>query len=401
MPAAPRIQAPRKRPAMITPDEIRMKLAHLRDVLAAEKKTGILLAAEGAMRWLTGMRHQIIDITPDGDSPVQALLLCSGSGTEITFLTTRIEMPRIKDQLPRVFKGIRGVRIRFAEACPKTPASVLVPGAAGYADTLGAIVRPLLGDARANPSRKLVWLAGMTTGLLVEVAHAIEPGMDGAQVRGLLFKRFADEAVESNLFLVALKGQESHFHPLYDERYRVTKNAWIKLVAGARYAEQIVSATVMVKIGGTIPAKLQAAYAALQDGVVAYADLYRNGVAERDIYPEVGKRFRAIEKRYGLKGWAKSAYAHHMGGPTSPLGNRDYILEKDGTRTMFPGMQFAINPVEVLGETKVELQGVVTEDGAPEMLDYSIFTPDSLLTFREVEAEGGTVCKVPNLILRD
>lgn len=401
MPATARIQAPRKRPALITPDEMQMKLTHLRDVLGAKKKTGILLAAEGAMRWLTGMRHQIIDITPDAESPVQALVLSSGRGTEITFLTTRIEMPRVKDQLPGVFQGVPGVRIRFAESCPKVAASVLVPGAAGYAETLGAVVRPLLGEARGNPCRKLVWLGGMTTALLAEVAHTIEPGMNGAQVRGLLFKRFADEAVESNLFLVALKGQESHFHPLYDEKYKVTKNAWIKLVAGARYAEQIVSATVMVKIGGTIPAGLQAAYAALQDGVVAYADLYRNGVAEKDIYPEVGKRFRTIEKRYGLKGWAKSAYAHHMGGPTSPLGNRDYILEKDGTRTMFPGMQFAINPVEVLGETKVELQGMVTDNGPPAMLDYSIYTPAPLLTFRDVEADGGTVCRVPNLILRD
>lgn len=401
MAAKPTIHAPRKRPPMTTPAEIRMKLDHLHRILKDGKKTGILLAGEGAVRWLTGMRHQIIDITPDADSPVQALVLCTGSGTEITFLTTRIEMPRIKDQLPPVFKGIRGVRIRFAESCPKVPASVLLPGGAGYADTLGAVVRPLLGGARDNPCRKLVWLAGMTTALLADVAHRIEPGMDGAQVRGVLFKRFADEAVESNLFLVALKGQEAHFHPLYDEQYRVTKNTWIKLVAGARYADQIVSATVMVNIGGRIPAKMQASYAALQDGVVAYADLYRNGVAEKDIYPEVGKRFRKIEKRYGLKGWAKSAYAHHMGGPTSPLGNRDYILEKDGTRTMFPGMQFAINPVEVLCGTKVELQGVVTEDGAPEMLDYSMYTPESLLTFREVEAEGGTVCKVPNLILRD
>lgn len=390
-----------RRPAPITKAELAEKLGHLRAVLEAHKKSGILLTAEGAMRWLTGIRHQIIDIAPDADSPVQALIVLRPSGYAITFVTTRIEMPRVKDQIPDVFKGMRGVAVSFAESLQAAQKGLCKPADKTYPEILGAIVRPLLGGTKGNSFKKLDWLASMTSALLAFTAHEIQPGMHGAQVRGLLFKNFADWAVESNLFLVCLKGQEGHFHPLYDERYTVKEKSWMKLVAGARYADQIVSETVMVNIGGRPTAKQAKAYATLQEGVVEYADCYRAGRTEDEIYADVVKRFRRLEKESGLKGFAKSATFHHMGGPTSPVGNRDYILEKGGTERMFAGMQFAINPVETIGLTKVETQGIVQAEGAPLMVDMSRFTPSNLMAYREVTASGGTVAKINELILRD
>lgn len=65
---------------------------------------------------------------------------------------------------------------------------------------------------------------------------------------------------------------------------------------------------------------------------------------------------------------------------------------------MFPLMQFAINPCDVLQYTKVELQGIVMPQGAPRMLDGSRFVPPELGLFSEVRVQGGTVARVANIV---
>src|SRR5271157_2874982 len=96
-------------PPMITREELEGKLGHLRTVVERRGFDSILLSCEGAIRWLTGTRHQIIDIAPDAESPVHALVRLRPGAVEVTFLTTRIEMPRVQDQLPEVFRGVPGV----------------------------------------------------------------------------------------------------------------------------------------------------------------------------------------------------------------------------------------------------------------------------------------------------
>ena len=383
---------------MIDIEELQAKLGHLRAVLERQGFTMILLSREGAIRWLTGTRHQVIDIAPDAESPVHALVRLRPGAVEVIFVATRTEMPRIRDQLPEIFRGVAGVTIDFRESLPPPSNDALLPGRAGYEEAIAEIVRPILGGREGNQMRKLEWLHAMTTGVLVETAFRLKVGMNGAEVRGMVFSGLASRDVECNLILVALAGQEKHFHPLYDFRYRAPRGCWVKLVTGARYAELIVSATVMAKIASSPSKEETSVYAALQQGTVEYADLYRNGMSESDIHTEVGERFARIEKETGLKGFQPSAYFHHMGGPTSPMGNRDYLLEAGGTRRMFPWMQFAINPCDVLKYTKVELQGIVMPEGAPLMLDGSRFVPKDLRLFSEIRAQGGTVASVLNVI---
>jgi hypothetical protein len=385
-------------PPMITSEELEVKLGHLRAVLERQGFTVILLSREGAIRWLTGTRHQIIDIAPDAESPVHALVRLRPGAVEVTFVTTRTEMPRIRDQLPEIFRGVAGVTIDFRESLPPPSNDALLPGRAGYEEAFAEIVRPLLGGREGNQMRKLEWLHAMTTGVLMETAFRLKVGMNGAEVRGMVFSGLASRDVECNLILVALAGQEKHFHPIYDSRYRAQRGCWVKLVTGARYAELIVSATVMAKIASSPSKEETRVHAALQRGTVEYADLYRNDMSESDIHTEVGERFARIERETGLKGFQASAYFHHMGGPTSPMGNRDYLLEAGGTRRMFPWMQFAINPCDVLKYTKVELQGIVMPEGAPLMLDGSRFVPKDLGLFSEIRAQGGTVASVANVI---
>jgi len=387
-------------PEMMSATELRVKLAHLREELARAKRQGILVVPEGAMRWLSGMRHQIADMTPDAASPVSALVMVRTSGFEITLVAKAFEQPRLKDRVPEVFADQEGVVIRFTEAIPALEPGVLSPADSQYLEVLGRIVRPLVGGFEGDQFRKLAWLAAGATAALAESAHRIEPGMDGIEVRADVLGSLADRKIETNLVLVALEGQERHLHPLYESRYRIGKDCWVKLVTGARYAECIVSATVMVKFGARPTAQVALAYRALQQATMEYADGWRAGAVEGDLWAGLGGRFKAVEDRLGVPGLAASAYVHHLGGPTSPLGNRDYLLAQGGTRTMFPWMQFAINPVETIANTKVEVQGVVTPGGAPFMLDCSTQVSKRLLSFTEVTAQGGTRGKVPDIIQR-
>ena len=387
-------------PAAIDGPELEAKLDRMRSELSTAMAGGILCTQEGALRWLTGVRNQIIDIAPSDASPVQALVLCRAGATEIVFVSSRIEMPRIRDQLPDVFAGLPGVSVSFATALPPLAADILVPGSPAWTEVTGRIVRPLVGGLAGNQYAKLSWLASAATAVLAQTAREIEPGMNGAEVRARTLGNLLSHDIDCNLLLVALRGQEAHLHPLWDARYRIEKDCWVKLVTAARLADMILSATVMVKFGAKASADQLASYHALQEGAVEYADCYRAGAAEAGIYTELGKRFEALEKKHRIPGFAASAYAHHTGGPTSPIGNRDFLVEKDGTRRMFPWMQFAVNPLETRFLTKVEIQGIVQPDGPPHMLDISRFTPAGLLDFRTVTSANGTKATIAEILQR-
>jgi hypothetical protein len=380
--------------------ELDAKLAHLGSVLDSVKARGILLTQEGALRWLTGVRHQIITIAPEAASPVSALVTRQGARTHIDFVTTPIEMPRIKDQLPQVYESVPDVTITMGTTMPSTDNGILLPSSPAWAEVTGRIVRPLVGGTTGNQFAKVSWLASAATAVLAQSASEIEPGMNGAEVHARALSNLLSQDIDCNLVLVALAGQEGHLHPLWESRYKVEKDCWVKLVCAARLADQIISATVMVKFGPRVSAEALASYHALQEGTMEYADCYRNGVTEAELYDELGRRFQALEKKHGIPGFAAAAYAHHLGGPTSPIGNRDYIIEKGGARRMFPWMQFAINPLEPKFCTKVEVQGVVQETGAPLMLDITRFTPRGLLSFRDVTASGGTRGALAEIIQR-
>jgi hypothetical protein len=387
-------------PAAMDRVELAAKLDRVRAELTGARAGGILFTQEGCMRWLTGVRHQITDLSPSEASPVQALVRVHGDTTEITFVSSPIEMPRIKDQLPEVYAGLGGTTIQFATVIPSTGADVLLPASPAWVDVTGRIVRPLVGGLTGNQYAKLSWLASAATAILVQTAREIEPGMNGAEVRARALGNLFSHDIDCNLVLVALKGQEGHLHPLWDARYTIEKDCWVKLVTAARLADMIISATVMVKFGSKVSADALASYHAIQEGALEYADCYRSGAVEGTIYTELGRRFDMLEKKHGIAGFAAAAYAHHPGGPTSPIGNRDYLIQKGGTRRMFPWMQFAINPLETRFLTKVEVQGIVQPEGPPHMLDISRVTPAGMVAVRTVSSAQGTKAIVAEIVQR-
>jgi hypothetical protein len=387
-------------PAAMTPEELALKLHHLRQVLDGVGRRGVLLVQEGALRWLTGMRHQVIDIAPAAPSPVSALVVPRRDAVHLSFAAASTELPRLRDRLPEVFAAAPDVQLDIGERLPSPPGGCLLPEDPGYDDSVGMVVRPLLGGLEGNPFRKLAWLHAETHAALAEAAHGIEPGMDGEEVQAFVRGRLSRRRIESNLVLVAVGGQEGHLHPLYDRTFRIEPDCMAKLVVGARFAELIVSASVMVGFGRSPDERQLLAYRALQQGAIEYADCYRAGAVEAELYEEIGRRFARIEKKLGLPGFADSAYAHHLGGPTSPLGNRDYLIEEGGLRTVFPWMQFAVNPVEVLFNAKVELQGLVLPEGPPLILDGSARVEAERLGFSRLTGSGGTSGLVADVIRR-
>ncbi len=387
------------RPPALPPGELAAKLAHLTVVLEQHRLRGILLTQEGALRWLTGLRHQVVDIAPNAASPVSALVLADAEGPSITVVSSRIEMERLADQLPPVFAPLPEIKTGYWTSMPPIPKGVLAPEDPGYTEVVEEIVCPLVSGLEGNQARKLEWLAQTSLEVMAQTAHELEPGMNGTAARGLLLRNLAARDVEANLVLVALQGQEHHYHPLCDARYRVPERGWVKLVAGTRYAELIYSATVMIHFGGPAPEGARLAYQALQEAAVEYADCYRAGALEAELYHEVGRRFRKVEERLGLTGFADSAYLHHLGGPCSPLANRDFLIQEGGRRRLAPWRQFAVNPIEGEHKTKVELQGIVRPDGPPLMLDASGI-PEELLEFSEIVSSGGTEARVARIIER-
>ena len=63
---------------MTNREELTGKMDHMRGVLERGGWDAILLNSEGAVRWLTGIRHQVIDIAADAESPVQVLFRLQG-----------------------------------------------------------------------------------------------------------------------------------------------------------------------------------------------------------------------------------------------------------------------------------------------------------------------------------
>ncbi|MGE4488847.1 MAG: M24 family metallopeptidase [Kiritimatiellales bacterium] len=386
-------------PPLTTGSELQSKLRHLAQVLGNAGYESIVLSSEGALRWLTGMKHQLGDIAPSAASPVQMLVrICNGDTFNITLTAKPFEMPRLKDELPPVFDGLPNVTVDFQETVPPVTTGMLLPDAEDYPELTGRIIRPVPGGFEGNSFKKLEWLSRTSMRVLGKTARQLEEGMDGLAVRGLILHNLMKCGVDANLVLVALYGQESHLHPIASTQYHVERGRWMKLVVGARYAEHIVSQSLMVNLGGDISAREAEVYRALQQAAVEYADLYREGAGEADIHAEMIACFRQIEQDRGLHGFAQSATLHHPGGGTSPLGNRDRMLDPSGKRVCEPWTQFAINPVDALCDLKVELQGLIQPQGKPPLiLDMHADAPD--IPFRTVTSRGGTKAVLPDLFI--
>jgi len=381
------------RPPYFTAEEAAWKAEKLRVVLTAQKINKVVFTAEGAVRWLTGIRNQIVAISPGAVSPVNVCASLADGKLTLAMIANRIEMFRFRDEIA-VHAGLyekAGVRIELAPAETFDRSVACDSQAVQFSAVSEELFLSGTDDEKSNYFLKLRHANELTLALLIEAAYQVAPGMDGMEVFALLSSLFYQHHMESNLFLIGLAGQEGHLHPLYNERYRIEKDKWFKLVAGGRYGEQIASQTVLVKIGGGMTATEEGRYRALQQATAEYADCYRPGITEAQLYAAAGDAFARVGDANGMAGFRDAAYHHHMGGPTSPLGNRDYTLTKNGAHTIRKLQSFAINPVDPVSNFKIETQGITggSVDAAPRLFALEQQDKKHAAAFRCVETARG------------
>jgi len=386
-----------ERPKPMVKEEFTAKLRHLRNILGTHGFDSVALESEGAMRWLTGFRHQVVDINPGAPTTVQAVVDTVRDPAALVFFSDPWEEARVRDIMETGIWNDCGVSVSYDTHPPSASDKRLLTRACpDYAEIERQIVSPLVQGLKGNQWDKLLWLVSQSRQALYELASSLRKGMTGWDVRTSVYHAYHERHLELNLVLLGLSGMERHLHPVVMDDSLVEEGSVVKLVVGARYFDMFHSASQLVKIGSDPTEKELAVHAALQETALAYADQFRTGATEGVLYDSLGPICSEVAERRGIKGFERSAYLHHPGGPLSPLGNRDFIIEKGGERRLFPFAQFSVNPVDAVVYLKCELQGVVMPAGPPTIIDEFTWCTDE--RFFDTRTFAGKPIRLPAII---
>jgi|GEM_PF-761419 len=387
-----------KRPPAMIKEEFTAKLDLLRSVLQSHGYSQIYLQAEGAMRWLTGTHHQVIDIPAYESTTVHALVTFSEGKTHIGLTCEPWEKNRVRDLVDHGIWNETDAEASYIEPSqiPDT-AALLLPDDANYSDILRQAVSPLAERTDGNQYAKLTWLVHESRNALIEASQTLKEGMTCWDVRSLIYSCCHARGIELSMVLTGLSGMEAFLHPVWDERFHIQKGTVLKLAVNARFCDMFHSATQLVTVGIPPASYQRRVHNALQDAALAYADAYRAHAAESTVYHQLDAVFRRTAEVHALPGFEQSAYLHHPGGPLSPLGSRDFILQPEGTRLLYPWAQFAVNPVDCLTYSKYELQGIILPEGPPLILDeFETWEDDE--SHYDIKTFHGKPIKLPTIL---
>lgn len=358
-----------ERPKSITKGEFCAKMRILEKKLEQLGKKKIYLCSEGAMRWLTGSRHQVVEIAANTPTTVQAVVETSPT-TSLRFFSDRWESNRVHDLIEQGIWNECGVKASYGGTSPDlTEEGIASPLTEDYAEIERSIVSPLAEGMEGNQKAKLDWLVAESRQALIEIAAYMEEGMTGWDLRTLVHHTYHRRHMELNLVMLGLSGMRRHLHPVVEDDSVVEPGAVVKIAIGARYFDMFHSATQLVKIGEAPSHRELAVHHALREATLAYADRFTAGAVEKDLHESLGPIFKKVEEKHELEGFTQSAYLHHAGGPLSPLGNRDFVITEKGQRKILPYSQFSVNPVDALEFLKFELQGIALPAGPPRIID--------------------------------
>ena len=355
-----------ERPKSITRGEFCAKMRILEKKLEQLGKKKIYLCSEGAMRWLTGIRHQVVDIAANTPTTVHVVVETKPN-TSLLFYSEPWESNRVHDIIERGIWNECGVEASYGGTSPDlTEEGIASPLDENYAEIERSIVSPL---AEGNQKAKLDWLVSESRQALMEIAAHMEEGMTGWDLRTLVYHTYHQRHLELNLVMLGLSKMKRHLHPVVEDDSVVEPGTVVKIAIGARYFDMFHSATQLVKIGEAPAHRELVVHHALQEATLAYADQFTAGAVEKDLHAALGPIFKKVEETHGLEGFGQSAHLHHAGGPLSPLGNRDFVIAEKGQRQILPYSQFSVNPVDALEFLKFELQGIVLPAGPPQIID--------------------------------
>ena len=357
-------------PTPITTQEFLAKLTHLKEVISRFSSKAIYLESEGAMRWLTGTRHQVIDIHPSSTTTISVIVKVEGDSYSLNFFSEPWEQNRLKDLLALSIFHIEEVSTtRNTLDKLSLDDTIIHPQRNDYHEIEREIVSPLCEGLGGNQYKKLEYLIGHSREALVEIAHKVEAGMNGWDIRSIVYETYHKKHIELNQVVLGLEGMEKYQHPIVQDDSIVNKRNIIKIVTGSRYIDMFHSATQLVKIDSSITNHEMSIYNALQHMCMEYASQFTSHKTEKELYASLLPIGQKIEREHGIPHFARSAHIHHAGGPISPLGNRDFVISKNGKRTLFPYTQFSINPVDSILSLKCELQGIVIPNELPIIID--------------------------------
>ncbi len=361
-------------PPSITENEFFAKLSHLKNIVVNHSSHAIYLESEGAMRWLTGKRHQVIDIHPSSQTTISAIISFDKNSYSLNFYSDPWEQNRLNDFLKNPMFQSNGVKsIQDTMDHLQLTNSIINPRMKEYREIEREIVSPLIEN---NQYKKLEFLVTNSREALLEVAHKVNSGMDGWTLRSLVYESYHKRHLELNQVILALDGMSSYQHPMVEDDSVVKEGSIIKIVTGSRFFDMFHSATQLVKIDNRVTNEENYLYHALQEMAIEYAKKFIPNTSEELLYASLIPIATTIEEKYNISNFKESAHIHHAGGPLSPLGNRDFVITQNGTRKIFPYTQFSINPVDSILHLKCELQGVVIPDDSPMILDEFTHTDD-------------------------
>lgn len=357
-------------PQPITKKEFLAKLSHLKEVLTREGFTAIYLNSEGAMRWLTGRRHQVIDIHPSQPSTTSVVVSFDKDHFNLAFYSDPWESNRLNDIVNDEIYQRDNISTQVDVLTNLAlDQNILHSGMGNYDETVREIVSPLIEQFSGNQSKKLEYLILSSREALLEVAHRLKVGMTGWEIRSLVYDIYHKKHLELNQVVLGLHGMSNYQHPVVQDDSVIVEGDIVKVVTGSRVIEMYHSASQLVKVGKPVTDEERHIYKALLQMSIEYASKYVCGATEKELYATLIPIAERIEKQFDLPHFAQSAHLHHPGGPMSPLGNRDFLVTKDGKRKMFPYSMFSINPVDSILNLKCELQGISIPDSLPMIFD--------------------------------
>jgi len=367
-----------ERPKSITNEEFCAKIELLKAVVEKFDGAAMYLCSEGGMRWLTGKRHQVVDIKPDTSTTIQAVVHTrTSTQPNIVFYSEPWESARVYDIIKSGPWNSCGIEASYGGTlCDFFEPGLICPAWENYREIERAIVSPLAQGVNGNQMDKLQWLASESRQALISIAKAVHVGMTGWEMRTLVYQTYHERHIELNLVMLGLSGMKRHLHPVIEDDSVVKDGTVIKIAVGARYFDMFHSATQLVKIGTNPTDREQEIHRALQEATLVYTDQFQHGAVEKNIYSSLGTIFADTARKHNLPGFEQSAYLHHAGGPLSPLGNRDFVISPDGLRPIIALAQFSVNPVDAIEYLKFELQGIVQPEGAPLILNEFAWCTD-------------------------
>lgn len=355
---------------MTRAEEVDIKVARVRDLIAREGLGGALFATCANFAWITGGGRSHVSLA--SERGVGAVLV---TADEAVLVADNIERERLlQEELAGLslasaeFDWWHGIIVE--EAQRRVPAASLVadvplPGCRllDTAETI-ALRNPLLAP-EIDRYRSLGRDAGA---VMSEAALRCDPGLSEHQLAGMLAGGLADFGIQPVVTLVAVDDRvRERRHPLPTDR-RLERYAM--LVAGARRDGLNVSLTRLVHFG-PVPADLSERLRSCARVDAAFLAATRPGAALADI-------FRAGQAAYAAEGFPDEWREHHQGGPTG-YGARDLKACPGCPGSVLDGQAYAWNP---------SIAGVKSEDTylvSGEGLELLSPTPD----LPAIEAEVG------------